>query len=53
MKKKKRVAINETNRLINLKEAIGDRLPGTLDLPSMVKYSKALAKAEVNASKKK
>lgn len=39
-KKKKRVAINETNRLQNLQSALGDRVPGTIDLQSAIKHSK-------------
>ena len=38
--KKKRVAINEENRLKNLQEALGDRVTGTLDLQSALNYSK-------------
>jgi len=38
--KKKRVAINETNRLQNLQSALGDRVPGTIDLQSAIKHSK-------------
>ncbi|ETO33702.1 hypothetical protein RFI_03400 [Reticulomyxa filosa] len=44
--KKKRIANNEKNRLVNLKEAYGDRLPGTLDLQSAVKFTKALSKPD-------
>jgi len=32
--------------LINLKEAVGDRVPGTLDLQSLVRYSKGLSKSD-------
>jgi len=50
-KKKKKVAINETNRLQNLQTALGDRIPGTIDLQSAIKHSKNQVKNIQNNQK--
>ena len=46
--KKKRMAINEENRMTNLQAAFGNRLNGTVDLQSAIKHSKMKRKGKLN-----